>query len=709
MSKKLPSVTSDIPRDLRAFIDRVREVLSGNTPDRYVTAREIISSGAAEYGPGGVLATANPAKKTELPAQPQNVAAAGALQNVVLTWDAPNYTGHAYAEILRNSTDDIFTAALITTTPGRVASDSVGFAASFYYWVRFVNTLGVAGPYNSANGVYATSGVDTAFSIQTLSDIALDPTSPLTKFAVRADLFYAAPGMDYNQEATPTATTTGEFWYQPSADLIRVWSGSAWNSFSANLPFIVNTTSQVINGVTVPAGVYMSDAFIQNGTITNAKIGNAAIDDAKISSLSAAKITSGTISAGVLDANVINSKVTNIDAAVIGSGVINSARIGTLSVSSITSGTTTSGLPGGGNFALGGPSSVGGIAATMSAHWNTGSGFGILGTNNSTVGGASGLCGASSATWAVTAYNSTNSSFNVFNTVAGLASGPIAVQGQYHGGLALPLTSPTTEGRLASSGYGALGANYAGGAYGESQLASPGWGAIWFGYMANTSAGYGTFRVGIAEKNGYAVFSWAGSGTAYFTDGVGPFTGVHDGVVENTFSAEPGDILVDEMFLHSVDLSNVIVRVARSHKANQKGAVGVFVAKHETAPSNWQPTYRADLGPAADLPESAKGMFEDVSDEPPPEREDIPNPEYYDIGTQKVVTLNGLGEGLINVCGEGGDIELGDLIVTSSVAGKGMKQADDFVRNTTVAKSRQNVTFSSLTEVKQVACIYMCG
>jgi hypothetical protein len=64
---------------------------------------------------------------------------------------------------------------------------------------------------------------------------------------------------------------------------------------------------------------------------------------------------------------------------------------------------------------------------------------------------------------------------------------------------------------------------------------------------------------------------------------------------------------------------------------------------------------------------------------------------------------------MINVCGEGGDIEIGDLIVTSSIPGKGMKQADDLVRNTTVAKSRQNVTFSGPTEVKQIACIYMCG
>ena len=68
-----------------------------------------------------------------------------------------------------------------------------------------------------------------------------------------------------------------------------------------------------------------------------------------------------------------------------------------------------------------------------------------------------------------------------------------------------------------------------------------------------------------------------------------------------------------------------------------------------------------------------------------------------------------LGEGQVNVCGEGGDLESGDLIVTSSIPGKGMRQADDLVRSYTVAKSRESVTFSSPSEIKQVACIYLCG
>ena len=67
------------------------------------------------------------------------------------------------------------------------------------------------------------------------------------------------------------------------------------------------------------------------------------------------------------------------------------------------------------------------------------------------------------------------------------------------------------------------------------------------------------------------------------------------------------------------------------------------------------------------------------------------------------------GEGQINVCGEGGNIERGDLIVTSSIPGKGMKQADDIVRSYTVAKARESMTFSSSTEVKLVACEYFSG
>jgi hypothetical protein len=56
-----------------------------------------------------------------------------------------------------------------------------------------------------------------------------------------------------------------------------------------------------------------------------------------------------------------------------------------------------------------------------------------------------------------------------------------------------------------------------------------------------------------------------------------------------------------------------------------------------------------------------------------------------------------------------GNISVGDLIVASKLPGKGMKQEDDLVRSCTVAKSRESVKFDYPEQVKQVACIYMCG
>lgn len=50
-------------------------------------------------------------------------------------------------------------------------------------------------------------------------------------------------------------------------------AGPAGSTVPSAVPFIVRTTETVIGGVTIPIGVYIADAFIQNASITNAKIG----------------------------------------------------------------------------------------------------------------------------------------------------------------------------------------------------------------------------------------------------------------------------------------------------------------------------------------------------------------------------------------------------------------------------------------------------
>jgi hypothetical protein len=85
-------------------------------------------------------------------------------------------------------------------------------------------------------------------------------------------------------------------------------------------------------------------------------------------------------------------------------------------------------------------------------------------------------------------------------------------------------------------------------------------------------------------------------------------------------------------------------------------------------------------------------------------------PEYdADKDLYNYCAVNAVGEGQVYVCGESGNIAAGDLIVTSSVAGVGMKQSDNIVRNITVAKARQAMSFTDTTTPVLVACIYFCG
>ena len=296
---KLPTVVSNLPPDMRAFVNRVRETLDGKGNNKLVTVDDLVSGGIASPGPGGTIVTPGGGGGViNTPATPKGISVEAAIQNIIVTWDDPLYYGHAYAEVWGSSTNTIGDAVQIGMAPGSIFIDAVGPSASRYYWVRFVNILGTIGAFNDIDGTLGTTGPAVSYLLETLTNAALSPTSPYSKFAVRADLFYVVPEVDFNQTSTPTATAVGNLWYHPTTEITKTWNGSAWADFSATLPFIVNSAPQTINGVAVPAGVYMDAAFIKNGTITNAKIGNAAIDDAKIVNLSAAKLTAGSISVG---------------------------------------------------------------------------------------------------------------------------------------------------------------------------------------------------------------------------------------------------------------------------------------------------------------------------------------------------------------------------------------------------------------------------
>lgn len=159
----------------------------------------------------------------------------------------------------------------------------------------------------------------------------------------------------------------------------------------------------------------------------------------------------------------------------------------------------------------------------------------------------------------------------------------------------------------------------------------------------------------------------------------GPFTGSHDGLVELNFEPLQGDILVDLTIAHHGGISNTIAINALATRPQQKNVIGVFVGQRPLDPE--------------DPPAALKGIIGLA----------------FMAEKYKLITLNSVGEGQINVCGEGGDIKAGDYITTSSMPGKGMRQADDVLHSYTVAKAREPISFNTPSETRLIACTYHCG
>ena len=192
---------------------------------------------------------------------------------------------------------------------------------------------------------------------------------------------------------------------------------------------------------------------------------------------------------------------------------------------------------------------------------------------------------------------------------------------------------------------------------------------------------------------------------------VGPFTGSHDGLIGKMVVPDVGDIMVDDDLIEDAGVSNTIFYMEPSYAANQ-AAIGVFVNKSAltddvpAAFKDWSAPEFTDPTTNVETFEVEDGTFTGVH-----------HKYSYQMcrGMFDRCVVNSVGEGQINVCGEGGlELRGGDLIVTSTLRGKGMKQDDDIVRSYTVAKVRGRpgkivATFESATDWKMVPCIYLCG
>lgn len=395
------------------------------------------------------------------------------------------------------------------------------------------------------------------------------------------------------------------------------------------------------------------------------------LSDSQLADISAAKLTGQITSTQITDGAISTPKLAagSVSAANIAAGAVTAGKIaaGAITATEIATGAITAGK----------------IAANAVT-------AGAIAANAITAG--------TIAAGAVTADNISARTLTADKIVAGSISSTEISSGYVYAGTinADNITSGTITGRAISggtitgttiSGGTTTGTNMAGHVLnittvGFAPLLSVSAGGISFGnYVGATfaksvyvsDAGTGS---ALSIAGGYAASAGTGDGAFYAADGYLPFTGSHQAFLLKGTNFELGDIVYDKEVVIKHDISNTITEVAITDKPKMKTVIGVLAKTYEEA--------RNDL--------------------------DIDEELWYNLCNKYSLHLiNSVGEGMLNVCGENGDIEAGDLIVSSNMLGKGMRQDDDIIRSITVAKARESVTFKDKNEVKQIACIYLCG
>jgi len=254
-----------------------------------------------------------------------------------------------------------------------------------------------------------------------------------------------------------------------------------------------------------------------------------------------------------------------------------------------------------------------------------------------------------------------------------------------------------SAGVFKADGTESTGANFAitsqgpTGVYGESTLTSTTTGFGVEGFSRNNRGVFGQSFDGVGitgvSSNGYGVegFNNSGGSFDFYASGsgsnYGPFTGAHDGLLPKRLSPESGDILCSTGQFEKRSLSQTIPYLEVASATNSKSAYGIFVIKSDIG--DRLPAALSGQGPSAKLAYIK---------------------ENYDRSI-----ANALGEGQINVCSESGDFEVGDFICTSNTAGKGMRYDGQDMRYV-VAKCMEPVVWTDEpSNIKMVACVYMCG
>ena len=215
-----------------------------------------------------------------------------------------------------------YSGGSLVTRLGAVETSAAGFVSSAQFSSEVTTRANADSALSSSISTVSSTVAGNTSSISTQ---ATSINGLSGQYTVKIDLNGAVAGYGLASTTTAAGNIVSEFIV--NADRFAIMRGGS-NSTAATVPFIVQASATTINGESVPAGVYMADAFIKNGSIANAKIGT----------LNADKITAGTISAARIGANTIDASKLRVDNSTITSFNLNGVpvlRLGAASVDTL--------------------------------------------------------------------------------------------------------------------------------------------------------------------------------------------------------------------------------------------------------------------------------------------------------------------------------------------------------------------------------------
>ena len=195
----------------------------------------------AAYGQanGAALAAAGSASTADARATAAGQSAAAASNAATTAGTAAGQAGSYLQQVAQSATN---------------ADGSAQAAASYVQQAQAILT-------NPITGLQASYA-----AVKVLADATVNSLSGVqAKYSVQLDADGVAGGFELIAGGGRL-----DFGVRASTFFIAAPAGSG---IASSVPFIVRTTETVIGGVTIPIGVYIANAFIQNASITNAKIG----------------------------------------------------------------------------------------------------------------------------------------------------------------------------------------------------------------------------------------------------------------------------------------------------------------------------------------------------------------------------------------------------------------------------------------------------